>query len=53
MSAWQKIEKTRAVIYGLGGASAMLVVPGTTTLWRCAIGIGLLIASVTYDLSRK
>jgi hypothetical protein len=53
MTAWQKIEKTRAVIFGLAGAGALLVLPGTTTLWRCVIGVCLLIASATYDLKRK
>ena len=53
MIAWQKIEKTRAVLFGLVGASGMLVIPGTTTLWRCVLGIAVVIASVAYDLNRK
>jgi hypothetical protein len=53
MIAWQKIEKTRAVVYGLVGAAGMLLVPGTTTLWRCVFGVGVVIASVAWDLKRK
>jgi hypothetical protein len=53
MIAWQKIEKTRAVVYGLVGAASMLVIPGTTTLWRCVFGACVLVASVAYDLKRK
>ena len=53
MIAWQKIEKTRAVLWGLTGAAGMLLVPGTTTLWRCALGICVVIASVAWDLNRK
>jgi len=52
-AAWQKIEKTRAVLFGLVGAAGMLVVPGTTTLWRCVFGVCVLVASVAYDLNRK
>jgi hypothetical protein len=51
--AWQKIEKTRAVVWGLAGAGVMLLVPGTTTLWRCVFGICVVIASVAWDLNRK
>jgi hypothetical protein len=51
--AWQKIEKTRAVLFGLVGAAGMLIVPGTTTLWRSVFGICVLIASAAYDLNRK
>lgn len=53
MIAWQKIEKTRAVLFGLVGAAGLLLVPGTTTLWRCAFGVCVVIASVAYDLNRK
>jgi hypothetical protein len=53
MIAWQKIEKTRAVLYGLAGAAGMLLVPGTTTLWRCVFGLCVVIASVAWDLNRK
>jgi hypothetical protein len=53
MIAWQKIEKTRAVLWGLAGAAAMLVVPGTTTLWRCVFGASVIVASVAWDLNRK
>jgi hypothetical protein len=53
MIAWQKIEKTRTVLWGLAGAAGMLVVPGTTTLWRCAFGLSVVIACVAWDLSRK
>lgn len=53
MIAWQKVEKTRAVVWGLVGAAAMLLVPGTTTLWRCVFGVCVLVASVVYDLKRK
>ena len=53
MIAWQKIEKTRAVLFGLFGTAAMLVVPGTTTLWRCLFGACVLAASVAWDLNRK
>ena len=53
MIAWQKIEKTRAVLFGIAGASAVLVLPGTTTLWRCVVGVCIVMASVTYDLNRK
>lgn len=53
MIAWHKIEKTRAVIWGLAGAAGMLLVPGTTTLWRCVFGVSVVIASVAYDLNRK
>lgn len=53
MVTWQKIEKTRAVIWGLTGAAGMLLVPGTTTLWRCAFGVGVVIACAVYDLNRK
>ena len=53
MIAWQKIEKTRAVLFGLTGAATMLVVPGTTTLWRCVFGACVVIASVAWDLNRK
>jgi hypothetical protein len=53
MLGWQKIEKTRAVTYGLAGAGAMLVVPGTTTLWRCVVGVCIVIASVAYDLAQE
>ena len=53
MIAWHKIEKTRAVVWGLTGAAAMLLVPGTTTLWRCVFGVCVVIASVAYDLKRK
>jgi len=53
MIAWQKIEKTRAVLFGIAGASAVLVLPGTTTLWRCVVGVCIVIASVTYDLNRE
>ena len=51
MNAWQKVEKTRAVLFGI--ASAVLVLPGTTTLWRCVVGVCIVIASVTYDLRRE
>ncbi len=50
MNAWQKVEKTRAVLFGIAGASAVLVLPGTTTLWRCVVGVCIVIASVAYDL---
>jgi len=53
MIAWQKIEKTRAVLFGLAGAATMLVIPGTTTLWRCVLGLCVVAASVAYDLNRK
>jgi hypothetical protein len=53
MVAWYKIEKTRAVLFGLAGAAGMLVVPGTSTLWRCVFGACAIAASVAYDLSRK
>jgi hypothetical protein len=53
MIAWQKIEKTRAVLWGLTGAAGTLLVPGTTTLWRCVLGICVVIASVAWDLNRK
>jgi hypothetical protein len=53
MNAWQKVEKTRAVLFGIAGASAVLVLPGTTTLWRCVVGVCIVIASVTYDLNRE
>jgi hypothetical protein len=53
MIAWQRIEKTRAVLWGVAGAAALLVVPGTTTLWRCAFGVCVLLACVAWDLSRK
>lgn len=53
MIAWQRIDKTRAVLWGLTGSVAMLIVPGTTTLWRCAFGVGVLLACVAWDLSRK
>ena len=53
MIAWQRIEKTRAVVYGLVGAAGMLLVPGTTTLWRCVFGLCIVIASAAYDLNRK
>lgn len=53
MIDWQKIEKTRAVVWGLAGAGGILLVPGTTTLWRCALGICVVIASVAWDLNRK
>ena len=53
MTAWQKVEKTRAVLFGIAGASAVLVLPGTTTLWRCVVGVFIVIASVTYDLNRE
>ena len=52
-AAWQKVEKTRAVLFGLAGASAMLFIPGTTMLWRCVFGVCVLAASVAYDLNRK
>lgn len=51
--AWHKIEKTRAVLFGLVGAAGMLFIPGTTTLWRCALGVCVLMASVAWDLNRK
>jgi hypothetical protein len=51
--AWKKIEKTRAVVYGLVGAAGMLLVPGTTTLWRCVFGLCVVAASIAYDLNRK
>jgi hypothetical protein len=53
MIAWQRIDKTRAVLWGLAGSIGMLLVPGTTTLWRCAFGVGVLLACVAWDLSRK
>jgi len=53
MIAWQKIEKTRAVLYGLVGAAGMLVIPGTTTVWRCVFGLCVVAASVGWDLNRK
>jgi hypothetical protein len=53
MIAWQKIDKTGAVVYGLVGAAGMLLVPGTTTLWRCVFGVCVVMASVAYDLYRK
>jgi hypothetical protein len=53
MIAWQKIEKTRAVVWGLAGAGGMLLVPGTTTLWRCVLGICVVMASAAWDLNRK
>jgi len=53
MIAWQKVEKTRAVLFGLFGMATMLVVPGTTTLWRCVFGVFVLAASVAWDLNRK
>ena len=53
MIAWQKIEKTRAVIWGFAGAAGMLLVPGTTTLWRCAFGVAVVLACIAYDLNRK
>jgi len=31
----------------------MLLVPGTTTLWRCAFGLCVVIACVAWDLNRK
>jgi hypothetical protein len=31
----------------------MLVIPGTTTLWRCVVGVCVLAVSVAYDLNRK
>jgi len=52
-AAWQKIEKTRALLFGLVGAAGMLLVPGTTTLWRCVFGICIIGASAAYDLNRK
>jgi len=51
--AWQKVEKTRAVLFGLAGAATMLFIPGTTTLWRCVVGACVIIASVAWDLNRK
>ncbi|MBI5319789.1 hypothetical protein [Bradyrhizobium sp.] len=51
--AWQKVQKTRAVVFGLVGAAAMLIVPGTTTLWRCVFGVCVLMASAAYDLNQK
>jgi hypothetical protein len=53
MITWQKIEKTRAAVWGLTGAAAMLLVPGTTTLWRCVFGACVIVASVAWDLNRK
>lgn len=53
MVAWHKIEKTRAVLFGLAGAAGLLLVPGTTTLLRCVFGACVVIASVAYDLNRK
>lgn len=53
MVAWQKIEKTRAVLFGVAGAAGLIFVPGTTTVWRCVFGVCALIASVAYDLNRK
>ena len=53
MIAWQKIEKTRAILFGLVGAAGMLFVPGTTALWRCVFGVCVVIASVEYALIRK
>jgi len=53
MIAWQKIEKTRAVLYGLVGAAGMLFIPGTTTMWRCVFGLCVVAASVAWDLNRK
>jgi hypothetical protein len=53
MIAWQKIEKTRAVLFGLAGMATMLVIPGTTTLWRCVFGACVVVASVAWDLNRK
>jgi len=53
MMAWQRIEKTRAVLWGLAGAAGMLLVPGTTTLWECVFGVCVVIASVAFDLNRK
>ena len=53
MIAWHKIEKTRAVLWGFAGAAGMLIVPGTTTLWRCVFGAFILAASVAWDLNRK
>ena len=52
MIAWHKIEKTRAVLFGLAGVSGMLFIPGTTTLWQCAFGVCVVIASVAWDLNR-
>lgn len=53
MIAWHRIEKTRAVLWGLAGAAGMLLVPGSTTLWRCVFGASVLLACVAWDLSRK
>ena len=53
MITWQKIEKTRAVIFGMAGASGVLFISGTTTLWRCVVGVCIVVASVAYDLNRK
>jgi hypothetical protein len=50
---WQKIDKTGALVYGVVGAAGMLLVPGTTTLWRCVFGLCVVAASVAYDLNRK
>lgn len=53
MTAWHKIEKTRAIVYGLVGAAGMVVIPGTTTLWRCVVAACVVVASVAWDLNRK
>jgi hypothetical protein len=53
MIAWHQIEKTRAMVWGLTGAAGMLLVPGTTTLWRYVFGVCVVIASAAYDLNRK
>jgi hypothetical protein len=53
MIAWQRIEKTRAALWGLTGTAGLLFVPGTTTLWRCVFGVCVVMASVAYDLNRK
>jgi alpha-D-ribose 1-methylphosphonate 5-triphosphate synthase subunit PhnG len=52
MIVWQNIEKTRAVIFGVAGASGVLFIPGTTTLWRCVVGLCIVAASVAYGLTR-
>jgi len=52
MIAWQKIEKTRAVLFGVVGAAGMLIIPGTTTLWRCVLSVCVVAARVAYDLKR-
>ncbi len=45
---WQNWSMIKSLFDGL-----MDYVPGTTTLWRCVLGICVVIASVAWDLNRK